>query len=56
MVPVYNLDNIDDIPKEEIQLTISDQLFLDVMLMEIRSTTIKYASQKKKKMKKMKKS
>ena len=43
----YARENIKNVPKSEIQLTISDQLFLDVMLMKIRSTTISYASMKK---------
>ena len=47
-VPVYNIENIHNISKDELQLTISDQLFLDVILMEIRNTTINYASKKKK--------
>ena len=33
---------------KDIQFTISDQLFLDVLLMEIRSKTIDYATMKKK--------
>ena len=48
-VPVYNIENIHNISKDELQLTISDQLFLDVILMEIRNTTINYASKKKRK-------
>ena len=47
-VPIYNLDNIDNIPIDELQLTITDQLFLDVLLMEIRGKAISYASYKKK--------
>ena len=35
-LPVYNLEDLDKIPNEEIQLRINDQLFLDVLLMEIR--------------------
>ena len=33
---------------KDIQFTISDQLFLDLLLMEIRSKTIDYATMKKK--------
>ena len=33
---------------KDIQFTISDQLFLDLLLMEIRSKTISYATMKKK--------
>ena len=47
-VPIYNLDNIDNIPIDKLQLTITDQLFLDVLLMEIRGKAISYASYKKK--------
>ena len=46
-LPVYNLDNIELIPVNEIVFTISDQLLLDVMLMEIRQTIIKFAIKKK---------
>ena len=35
-VPVYNLDNIDYIPDELIEFQINDQLFFEVLLMEIR--------------------
>ena len=45
---VYNIDEIEKIPNEELQLTISDNLFLDVLLMEIRSTIICFAINKKK--------
>lgn len=40
--------NINDIPLEEMQLSINDQLFFEVLLMEIRGKTISYASYKKK--------
>ena len=49
-IPIYNYDNIDSIPDNEIQFTIDDQLFLETILMNIRSKTISYASFKKKKM------
>ena len=44
----YDRDNLSKISSKDIQFTISDQLFLDVLLMEIRSKTIAYASMKKK--------
>ena len=47
-LPIYNFDNLDNIPIDSLQLTINDQLFLDVLLMEIRGKTISYASHKKK--------
>ena len=43
----YNRDNLDTISLEDINFTINDQLFLDVLLMKIRSKTISYASFKK---------
>ena len=46
MPPVYNLHNLKSI--EHFQPCINDQLFLEVILMEIRSTTLKYSSLKKK--------
>ena len=44
----YDRDNLLKISSKDIQFTISDQLFLDVLLMEIRSKTIAYATMKKK--------
>ena len=43
----YTREQIPDIPKCNIQFVFSDQLFLDVLLMEIRSKTISYATMKK---------
>ena len=43
----YERENIKEIPTESIQLTISDQLFLDVLIMEIRAKTITYGINKK---------
>ena len=43
-LPVYNIDEIDNIPNTEIQFNINDQLFLDVLLMELRGQSISYAS------------
>ena len=40
--------NISNIPNSEIQFSINDQLFLEVLLMEIRGKTISYSSYKKK--------
>lgn len=47
-LPVYNLDNIDKIPDNELQLVINDQLFLETLMMEIRGKSISYATYKKK--------
>lgn len=48
-LPVYNLDNINDVPNDEIQFIINDQLFLETLLMELRGQSISYASFVKKK-------
>ena len=45
----YNQDNISNIPNNEIQFVINDQLFLDTLLMKIRDRTISYATKKRKK-------
>ena len=47
-LPVYNMDNLQEIPDSELKFTISDQLFLDVLLMEIRSAVMGYSVKKKK--------
>ena len=47
-LPVHNFENLHNIPENEIQLFINDQLFLDSLLMEIRGQTISYSSFKKK--------
>jgi exonuclease III len=44
----YDPNNINSIPLQDLQLTISDQLFLDVLIMNIRTKTIEYSSKKKK--------
>lgn len=41
-------ENINEVPLDEIQFLINDQLFFEVLLMEIRGVTISYASYKKK--------
>ena len=45
---VYNPESIDKIPQYDIVLQINDQLFLEVLLMEIRGKTISYSSHLKK--------
>ena len=35
-LPVYNVENIDQIPDEELQFIINDALFLETLMMEIR--------------------
>ena len=44
----YLLDKIQDIPGQNLQLTINDQLFFEVLLMEIRGLSISYSVKKKK--------
>ena len=47
-LPVYNFENLHNIPDSEIQFSINDQLFLDTLLMEIRGQNVSYSSYKKK--------
>ena len=48
-LPVYDLNNIENIPKQEIQFTIDDGLFFEQILLEVRGKTIPYAAGRKKK-------
>lgn len=41
-------ENTNEVPLDEMQFSINDQLFFEVLLMEIRGVTISYASYKKK--------
>ena len=50
-LPVYNINNIQNISNNELIFVINDQLFLETLLMEIRGKTISYSSYKKKKRK-----
>jgi len=45
---VYNKDEIEKIPIEDLQLLISDQLFFDTLIMEIRKMTLEYSAKRKK--------
>ena len=47
MLPIYNLEMLDNISNNDLQFTISNQLFLDVLLMEIGKTVINYSIKKK---------
>ena len=47
---MYNRNLISEIDNEMIQLTISEQTFLDIRLMEIRGKSISYSTFRKKKM------
>ena len=48
-LPVYDYENIQNIPKDQITFTINDQLFFETLLLEIRGATISFASFKKRK-------
>lgn len=41
---MYNIDNISSVPDVNIQFIISDELFLDALLMEIKGKTISYST------------
>ena len=47
-IPIYRLDNIDKIENKEIKFTISDKMFLEMLLLNIRGNTIKFSSRVKK--------
>lgn len=46
--PIYNIDNLDNIRNVDIQFTIDDQLFIDILLTEIRGKSITYSAFKEK--------
>ena len=46
-LPIYNFENIDSVLNSDIQFSINDQLFFEVLLLEIRGKTISYSSHKK---------
>ena len=48
-VPVYNFDKINDVSDDSLTFTIDDQLFFEILLLEIRGATISYSSHKKRK-------
>ena len=47
-IPIYNLEEIENIPDQQIQFTINDHLFLDLLLMEFWGKAISYSSYKHK--------
>lgn len=47
-VSPYNKENLENIPLSDITFSVSDQIFLDYLLMKIRSKTISYAAWKNK--------
>ena len=46
--PIYNREKLDQLNHNDIQFTISDQLFFETILLNIRTMTIPYSSKKKK--------
>ena len=54
-LPVYNMDQINNIPDDQIQFVINDQLFLETLLMELRGKSISFSSYKKKSIRKKRK-
>ena len=51
-LPVYNHQNMENIPNSDLQLQISDQLFFEMLLLEIRGKSISYAAHRNKEKKK----
>ena len=47
-LPVYNLENINEVEDANIQFTISDSLFLEMLLLTIRGNSIRFSSKLKK--------
>ena len=47
-LPIYNIVQINNIPDDQIQFVINDQLFLETLLMELRGKSISFSSYKKK--------
>ena len=45
---MYNYEEMDNIPNEDVQFVINDQLFLDTLLLRIRGELICYTSFKNK--------
>ena len=43
----YNISELDNIPHDELELMINDQLFFEMLLLEIRGKTIAYSSRRK---------
>ena len=48
VLPVYNPENIKDIPDDRIKFYINEQLFLEALLIELRGTSLSYSCYKKK--------
>ena len=48
-IPVYNVEYLDSIPDSDIKFTITDNIFLETLLLKLRGESIKFASKIKKK-------
>ena len=46
-IPVYQFDNLDKIEDKDIQFTISDTMFLEMLLLNIRGNSIRFSSRAK---------
>jgi hypothetical protein len=44
MIPVYNINNIGSVPDNDVNFVIDDQLFLEVLMMEIRGKSISHSA------------
>ena len=42
-IPIYNMNNLNNITDAELQFTINDKLFLDTLLMELRGKSISFS-------------
>lgn len=47
-IPVYDLDNISNVPNDQLTFVIDNRLFFETLMCEIRGKTISYATYKKK--------
>ena len=54
-LPVYNIDNINKVPNSDIQFTINDSCFLEMVLLRIRGETIKFSTKLRRELDKQKK-
>lgn len=49
LIVLYNVDNLINIRNEDIQFTVDDQLFIDIILTKIMGTSILYSAFKENK-------
>ena len=43
-IPVYNVEYLDSIPDSDIKFTITDNIFLEILLLKLRGESIMFAS------------